>query len=91
MIVVGGSLVGIIAGWELAPLALELRATHVAAVCGVAGALFALSGACFASECAEARTANQRQIARLAQINVLSARFIREERQQCSAPPTNGR
>lgn len=91
MIVLGGSLVGMIAGWELAPMTLDLRATHFATVCGVAGALLALSGAYFASECAEARAANQRQIARLTRLNLLIARSIAAERQRRRAPPTNAR
>jgi hypothetical protein len=91
LIVLGGSLAGIIAGWELAPLTLELRATHLATVCGVGGALFALSGVCFASECAEARAANQRQIARLTKLNLQIARTILSERQQRRTPPTNAR
>jgi hypothetical protein len=91
MIILGGSLVGIIAGWELAPLTLELRATHLATVCGVGGALFALSGVCFASECAEARAANQRQIARLTRLNLLIAQSFVVDRQKRRTPPTNAR
>jgi hypothetical protein len=89
MVVLGGSLVGIIAGWELAPLTLQFQATELAIVCGVGGALFALSVVCFASEYAEARAENQRQIARLTRLNLLIARSILKERQNRRAPPTN--
>jgi hypothetical protein len=81
-IIVGGTMAGMIAGWELAPLKLELQALHLTTLCGVGGALFALSASCFAVEFAEARAANQRFLSQLAKLNLQLTRSIHAQREQ---------
>jgi hypothetical protein len=90
VIVAGGTLVGVIAGWDLAPMTLELGATQLATTCAVIGALFTLTGCCYASECAEARSENQRQLARLTRLNFLVAKEIRKDRSLRNEQATSG-
>jgi hypothetical protein len=64
----GGSLVGLIAGWDMGPLTLELGSAYLAMVGAVGGGLFVLTCSCWATERAEALADRQRQIARLAKV-----------------------
>jgi hypothetical protein len=77
-ITVGGSLVGIIASADLGPLTLEFGQTQLTIVCAVTGALFALTGGCLASEYADTRVKNQRQLERLTKLKSLIAPAIHD-------------
>jgi hypothetical protein len=76
---VGACLVGLIAGWDLAPLTLELGRTQLAAVCAVIGVVFGVTGCCIASERADAHARKQQQLTSLTRLGVLIARSIRED------------
>jgi len=80
LITVGGSLVGAIASADLGPLTLEVGQTQLTVLCAVAGALFALTGSCLASEYAEARDKNQRQLDRLTKLKLLISPATRDDR-----------
>ena len=58
----GGAQVGAMGGWNLAPLTLELGRDNLGAIGATVGVLLALAGCCCASEYAEARAENQRQL-----------------------------
>jgi len=62
----GSSLVGVVAGWNLAPLTFELGHTQLAAVCAVVGLIFGsflgLAGCCIALERKEANARKQQQL-----------------------------
>jgi len=77
---VGAALVGVIAGWDLAPLTFELGRTQLAAVCSIFGVIFGVAGCCIASERAEARARKQQQLESVARLGVLIARSTRRER-----------
>jgi len=81
--------VGVIAGWDLAPLTLELGQSQLGAICAVIGALFTLTGCCYASECSDARAKSQRQLARLTKLNLLIAKEFRKDRNR-GAQASNG-
>jgi hypothetical protein len=63
---VGGSLVGLIAGWDVGPLSVELGRTYLALLGAVGGGLFVMTCTCWATERAQANAERQRQIDRLA-------------------------
>jgi hypothetical protein len=90
VIVSGGALVGVIAGWDLAPMTLQLGAAQLATLCAVIGALFTLTGCCYASEAAEARAETHRQLARIARLNLLIAKDVREDRMARKERATSG-
>jgi len=80
VITVGGTLVGAIASADLGPLTLEFGQTQLTVVCALTGALFSLTGGCFASEYAEAREKNQRQFDKLTKLTSLIAPAIHDDR-----------
>ncbi len=70
---VGGALTGAIPGLDLGPLTLELSREYLALLGAAGGGLFALTGCCIATEHAQARAKNKKQLARLSRIAALAA------------------
>jgi hypothetical protein len=69
----GGAMVGVMFGWNLAPLTVELGHDHLVAIGAAAGVLLALGGCGLASEHAQARARNQKQLEMLRRLASLHA------------------
>jgi hypothetical protein len=80
VISIGASLVGVIAGWDLALLTPALGQSQLSFVSAVACLIFAVIGCCIARERAEAQAQKERQLALLKRLGVLIVRSIREDR-----------
>lgn len=59
VIAAGGTLAGVIGGWNFGPLTLQLGPEELAMVGGACGIFLAVVGCCLASEYADARARNQ--------------------------------
>jgi hypothetical protein len=79
LICAGAALVGLIAGWDVAPLTLELGRTELAAACAVVCLILGVTGCRMASERAEARARKQRQLDSFTRLGLLLARSIRDD------------
>lgn len=68
----GGALVGGMAGWETAPLTLELGQSGLAAIGTVGGTLVAIIGCCWASEQVQAKAKSRQQFAAINRLITLA-------------------
>jgi hypothetical protein len=83
----GGALVGIIGGWNLGQLTLELSRDQLTLVGGAGGILLALTACRFASEYAQARAQNERHLASLRRLATFAAADHRRDSKHSIANP----
>src|SRR5262245_42280601 len=68
----GGALAGVLGGWNLGPVTVELSREQLSLVGALGGALLALTGSCCAIEYAQARDQNEKHLVRLKRLAALT-------------------